>query len=126
VTENRYRPEGCAAEFYPVITIPQVPYVESMGGYATLMALSVKDARAITDEGIQLHIKWVGAEPFFSQAAAQKGYLGATYDAMYAAYIGKLLHLGERRMRRIRPARNFKARFCSPPQTGTPWGEEID
>jgi hypothetical protein len=61
VTENRYRPEGCAAGFYPVITIPQVRYVESMGGYATLMALSVEDARAMRDEGIQLHIKWVGA-----------------------------------------------------------------
>jgi hypothetical protein len=44
------------------------------------MALSIEDAEAMTDEGIQLHIKWVGAEPFFSQAAAQKGYLGATCD----------------------------------------------
>jgi hypothetical protein len=95
VTENRYRPEGCAAGFYPILTIPQVRYVESMGGYSTLMALSIEDAEAMTDEGIQLHIKWVGAEPFFSQAAEQKGYLGATYDATYAAYVGKLLQLGE-------------------------------
>jgi hypothetical protein len=54
----------------PHLTIPQVCYVESMGGYSTLMALSIKDAEAMTDEGIQLHIKWAGAEPFFSQAAA--------------------------------------------------------
>jgi hypothetical protein len=97
-----------------------------MGGYSTLMALSIEDAEAMTVKGIQLYIKWVGAEPFFSQAAAQKGYLGATYVATYAAYIGTLLQLGDRRMRRIRPARNFKVRFCSPPQTGTPWGEEIN
>jgi hypothetical protein len=75
VTENRYRPEGCAAGFYPVITIPQVHYKESMCGYATLMALSVEDARAMTDEGIQLHIKWVGAEVggLHRQAAAPRG-----------------------------------------------------
>jgi hypothetical protein len=73
VTENRYRPEGCAAGFYPVITIPQVRYKESMCGYATLMALSVKDARAMTDKGIQLHIKWWVQNPSSVKPQRRRG-----------------------------------------------------
>jgi hypothetical protein len=97
-----------------------------MGGYSRLLAMSVKEATQLTDEGAQLHSQWVGAEPFFTQAAARVGYLGATNDAEYAAYVGELMNAGEHRKRRIRPAINFRARFVALDNVGNCWGDEVD
>jgi hypothetical protein len=50
--------------------------------------MSIPEAQELVTEGIVLHTKWVDAEPYFTQAAARKGYLMATYNAEYAAYVG--------------------------------------
>jgi hypothetical protein len=97
-----------------------------MGGYSRLLAMSVKEATQLTDEGAQLHSQWVGVEPFFTQAAARVGYLGATNNAEYAAYVGELMNAGEHRKRRIRPAINFRANFVAPDDVGTCWGDQVD
>jgi hypothetical protein len=126
VTENRFRKEGAASVFYPVLTLPQIRHINNMGGYSRLLAMSVKEATQLTDKGAQLHSQWVGAEPFFTQAADRVGYLGATNDAEYAAYVGELMNAGEHRKRRIRPAINFRARFVAPDDVGTCWRDEVD
>jgi hypothetical protein len=91
--------------FFPVITLPQVCHVENMGGYLRLLAMSMPEAQELVTEGIVLHTKWVGAEPYFTQAAARKGYLMATYDAEYAAYVGGIMQEGGRhRQRKVRAA----------------------
>jgi hypothetical protein len=126
VTENHFRKEGAASGFYRVLTLPQIMHIDNMGGYSRLLAMSVKEATQLTDEGAQLHLQWVGAEPFFTQAAARVGYLGATNDAEYAAYVGELMNAGEHRERRIRPAINFRTRFVAPDEVGTCWGDEVD
>jgi hypothetical protein len=126
VTENRFRKEGAASGFYPVLTLPQIRHIDNMGGYSRMLAMSVKEATQLTEEGAQLHSQWVGAEPSFTQAAARVGYLGATNDAEYAAYVGELMNAGENRKRRIRPAINFRARFVAPDDVGTCWGDEVD
>jgi hypothetical protein len=38
----------------------------------------ILEAHKLVTEGIELHQKWVGAEPYFTQAAARKGFLMAT------------------------------------------------
>jgi hypothetical protein len=81
VTCNRFRQEGCASGFYPILTLPQVCHVDNMGGYLRLLALLIPDAQQLVTEGIELHQKWVGAEPYYTQAAVRKGFLMATYDA---------------------------------------------
>jgi hypothetical protein len=76
---------------------------------------------------IVLHTKWVGAEPYFTQAVARKGYLMATYDAEYAAYVGGIMQEGGRhRQRKVRTAVNLQARFCPADEDGVPWGEQMD
>jgi hypothetical protein len=97
-----------------------------MRGYSRLLAMSVKEATQLMDEGAQLHSQWVGAEPIFTQAAARVGYLGATNNAEYGAYVGELMNAGEHRKRRIRPAINFRARFVAPDDVGTCWGDQVD
>jgi hypothetical protein len=52
--------------------------MENTGGYSPLLAMSIPEAQELVDEGILLHTKWVGAEPYFTQAAARQGYLRAT------------------------------------------------
>jgi hypothetical protein len=94
ITENRFRKEGAASGFYPVLTLLQIRHIDNMGGYSRLLAMSVKEATQLTDEGAQLHSQWVGAEPFFTQAAARVGYLRTTNDAEYAAYVGELMNAG--------------------------------
>jgi hypothetical protein len=74
VTRNRFRTEGSAAGYYPIVTLGQVRHVENMGGYLRLMAMEVADAELLVNEGAQLHTEWVGAEPFYTQAAAKSGF----------------------------------------------------
>jgi hypothetical protein len=78
---HRFRQEGCASGFYPILTLPQVCHVDNMGGYLRLLALLIPDAQQLVTEGIELHQKWVGEEPYYTQAAVRKGFLMATYDA---------------------------------------------
>jgi hypothetical protein len=48
--------------------------------------------------------------PFFTQAAARKGFLMATYDAEYVAYVGSIMQEGGRhRQRNVRAAVNLQA-----------------
>jgi hypothetical protein len=91
VTSNPFRQEGCASGFFPILTLPQVCHVENMGGYSRLLAMSIPEAQKLVTEGIELHQKLVGAEPYFTQAAAREGFLMATYDADYAAYVGSIM-----------------------------------
>jgi hypothetical protein len=126
VTENRFQKEGAASGFYPVLTLSQIRHIDNMGGYSRLLAMTVEEATQLTEEGALLHSQWVGAEPFFTQAAARMGYLGATDDAEHAAHVGELMKAGEHRKRRIRPAINFRARFVAPDEVGTSWGDEVD
>jgi hypothetical protein len=44
-----------------------------MGGYSRLLAMSIPEAQKLVTEGIEIHQKWVGAEPYFTQAAGQEG-----------------------------------------------------
>jgi hypothetical protein len=97
-----------------------------MGGYSRLLAMTDEEATQLTEEGALLHSQWVGVEPFFTQAAASMGYLGATDDAGHAAHVGELVRAGELRRRRIRPAINFRARFMALDEVGTSWGDEVD
>jgi hypothetical protein len=85
-----------------------------------------EEAMQLTEEAALLHLQWVGAEPFFTQAEANMGYLGATDDAEHAAHMGELMRVGELRRRCIRPAINFRVRFVAPDEVGTSWGDEVD
>jgi hypothetical protein len=85
-----------------------------------------EEAMQLTEEAALLHLQWVGAEPFFTQAEANMGYLGATDDAEHADHVGELVRAGELRRRRIRPAINFRARFMALDEMGTSWGDEVD
>jgi hypothetical protein len=73
VTPNRFRHEGSASGFFPVITLPQVRHIENTGGYLRLLPMSIREAQELVDEGIILLRKWVGAEPYFTQAVARQG-----------------------------------------------------
>jgi hypothetical protein len=127
VTTNRFRQEGSASGFFPIITLPQVRHIENTGGYSRLLAMSIPEAQELVDEGINLHRKWVGAEPYFTQAAARQGYLMGTYDVKYAVYVGGIMQEGGRhRQRKVQTAVNFQARFCPAPNEGVPWGEQMD
>jgi hypothetical protein len=100
VTENCFRKEGAASGFYPVLTLSQIRHIDNMGRYSRLLAMTVEEATQLTEEGALLHSQWVGAEPFFTQAAARMGYLGATDDAEHAAHVGELMKAGEHRKNR--------------------------
>jgi hypothetical protein len=94
VTTNRFWQEGSALGFFPVLTLPQVCHVKNMGGYSRLLAMSIPEAQELVEEGILLHTKWVGAKPYFTQAAARQGYLMVTYNAKYVAYMGGIMQEG--------------------------------
>jgi hypothetical protein len=132
VMENRFRPEGAASGYFPVLTMWQVRHVDNLGGYSTLLTVAraascpsraadgIKQAEEMEDEGAAQHTKWIGAEPYYTQAVARKGYTGATEDAEYAAYIGDQLLTGARqRQKRIQPPVNFRARFCEAEDDGS-------
>jgi hypothetical protein len=138
VTSNWFRQEGCASGFFPILTLPQVRHVKNTGGYSRLLAISVPEAQELVTEGIVLHTKWVGAEPYFTQAAARKGYLMAMYDAEYAAYVGGIMQEGGRHRqrkvqgrckegaRKVQEAVNLQARFFPAVDNDVPWGEQTD
>jgi hypothetical protein len=107
-------------------TLSQIRHIDNMGGYSRLLAMSVKEATQLTGEGALLHLQWVEAEPFFTQAEARVGYLGATDDAEHAAHVGELMKAGEHHKRHIRPGINFRARFVALDKVGTSWGDEVD
>jgi hypothetical protein len=96
-----------------------------MGSYSRLMAIEVKDATELADEGAQLHTQWVGAEPFFTQAAARIRYLRTTNNADYASYVRDLMLAGGHRQR-IQPAVNFGQRYCAAADDSTAWGDQVD
>jgi hypothetical protein len=76
---------------------------------------------------IELHQKWVGAKPYYMQAAVRQGFLMETYDAEYAAYVGSMMQDGGRhRQRKIRAAVNLKARFFPANEDGVPWAQQPD
>jgi hypothetical protein len=127
VTRNRFQTEGAAAGYYPILTLGQVRHVDNMGGYSRLLAMEVADTERLADEGARLHTAWVGAEPFYTQAAALKGFLGAAGDAANAAEVGDAILEGTtHRQRRIRPPVNFRQRFCPAENTDTAWGDQVD
>jgi hypothetical protein len=139
VTENRFRPEGAASGYFPVLTMPEVRYVDNLGGYSTLLAVAraascpsraadgINRAEEMADERAAQHMRWIGAEPFYTQAVARKGYTGATEDAQHSAYVGDQLLMGARqRQKRIRPPVNFRARFCEADDEGSVWGDQVD
>jgi hypothetical protein len=127
VTCNRFRQEGCASGFFPILTLPQVRDVENMGGYSRLLSMSILEAQQLVTEGIKLHQKWVGAEPYFTQAAARKGFLMATYDAECAAYVGSMMQEGGgHKQRKVRAAVNLQAQFFPTLDDGVPWGQRKD
>jgi hypothetical protein len=87
----------------------------------------IPEAQEIVTEGIVPHRKWVGAEPYFTQSAARKGYLMATYNAEYAAYMGGIMQeRGRHRQRKVRAAVNLQARFCHAANEGVPWVDQTD
>jgi hypothetical protein len=49
-----------------------------MGGYLSLLSMSIPDVQQLVTEGIELHQKWVGAEPYYTQAVVRKGFQIAT------------------------------------------------
>jgi hypothetical protein len=123
VTRNRFRTEGAASGYYPILTLGQVRHVDNMGGYSRLLAMEVANAERLVDEGARLHTEWVGAEPYYTQAAASRAFLGATGDAANAAEVGDAIMEGTtHRQRRIRPLVNFRRRFC-PARTQARLGE---
>jgi hypothetical protein len=124
---NPFRTEGAAAGYYPILTLGQVQHVDNMEGYSRLLAMEVADAERLVDKGARLHTAWVGAEPFYTQAAALKGFLGAAVDAANAAEVGDAILAGTtHRQRRIRPSVNFRQRFCPAENTDTAWGDQVD
>jgi hypothetical protein len=128
VTTNRFRQEGSALGFLPVITLPQVRHVENTGGYSRLLVMSIpEEAQELVTEGIVFHTNLVGAEPYFTQATAGKGYLITTYDSEYTAYVGGIMQEGGRhRQRKVQAAVNLQARFCPAADEGVPWGLQTD
>jgi hypothetical protein len=127
VTCNRFRQEGCASGFFPILTLPQVRHVDNMGGYLRLLSVSIPDAQQLVTEGIKLHQKWVGAEPYYTQAAVRKGFLMATYDAEYAAYLGSMMQEGGRHgQRKVRAVVNLQTRFFPTDNVGVPWRQQTD
>jgi hypothetical protein len=78
ITENGFRQDGAASGFYPVITLPQVKHVENMGGYSRLLNMTCIEAEDLADEGVRLHTKWVGAQPYYTAAIAKKAFQTAT------------------------------------------------
>jgi hypothetical protein len=68
VTCNLFRQEGCASGLFPILTLPQVCHVDNMGGYSRLLSLLIPGAQQLVTEGIELHQKWVGGEPYYTQA----------------------------------------------------------
>jgi hypothetical protein len=46
VTRNRFRTEGAAAGYYPILTLGQVQHVDNMGGYSRLLAIGGRRRRA--------------------------------------------------------------------------------
>jgi hypothetical protein len=127
VTRNRFRTEGAASGYYPILTLGQVRHVDNMGGYSRLLAMDVADAERLIDKGARLHTEWVGAEPYYAQVAASRGFLGATGDAANGAKMGDAIMEGTtHRQRRIRPSVNFRQMFCSAEDTGTAWGDQVD
>jgi hypothetical protein len=98
-----------------------------MGGYSRLLAMSIPEAQELVEEGILLHTKWGGGEPYYTKAATRQAYLMAMYDAEYAAYVGGIMQEGGRhRQRKVQSAVNFRARFCPAADKGVPWGEQMD
>jgi hypothetical protein len=127
LTRNRFRTEGSAAGYYPIVTMGQVRHVENMGGYSRLMAMEVADAELLINEGAQLHTEWVGAKPFYAQAAAKSGFFRAMGDAAYATEVGNQILEGTmHRQRRIRTSVNFRQRFCPTENTDLAWGDQVD
>jgi hypothetical protein len=105
--------------------MPQVRHVNNLGGYSTLLAVAraascpsraadgIRQAEEMLNEGAAQHTRWIGAEPFYTQAVARKGYTGATEDTQYEDYVGDQLLTGARqRQKRIRPPLHFRARLC--------------
>jgi hypothetical protein len=89
--------------------------------------MSIPEAQELVDEGILLHTKWVGAHPYFTQAAARQGYLMATCGAECAAYVGGIMQGGGRhRQRKVQATVNFQALFCPAADEGVPWVEHMD
>jgi hypothetical protein len=87
-----------------------------MGGYSRLLAMSIPEAQ-----------KWVGTEPYFTQAAARKGYVMATYNTEYAAYVGSIMQEGGRhRQRKVQAAVNLQPRFFTAVDNSVHWGEQTD
>jgi hypothetical protein len=127
VTRNRSRTDGAASGYYPILTLGQVQHVDNMGGYSRLLAMEVADAERLVNEGARLHTEWVGAVPYYRQAAASKAFLGATGDAANAAEVEDGIMEGTtHRQRRIRPSVNFRQRFCPAEDTGTAWGDQVN
>jgi hypothetical protein len=127
VTCNRFMQEGCASGSFPVLTLPQVCHVDNMGGYLRLLSMLTPDAQQLVTEGIELHQKWVGAEPYYTQAAVRKGFLMATYDAEYAAYVGSMmLEGGRHRQRKVQAAVNLQVGFFPTVDDSVPWRQQTD
>jgi hypothetical protein len=62
-----------------------------------MLALNVEEAEDLTEEGARLHTHWVGAEPFYTQAAASRGFQGAVDDAQNASVVGDQVQAGRQR-----------------------------
>jgi hypothetical protein len=91
-----------------------------------MLALEVEEAEDLTDEGARLHTHWVGAKPFYTQAAASRGFQGAVDDAQNASVVGDQVQAGRLRQRRICPRVDFRQSFCPYEDNSTAWRDSLD
>jgi hypothetical protein len=129
ITENRFRLDGAASGFFPVVTLPQVRHVENMGGYSRLLNMTCIEAEDLADEGARLHTKWVVAKPYYTATIAKKAFQTATGDAEWSAHMGDQYQMGRTaKQRRVRPPVNFRARFCPDGDVvnGVAWGQRVE
>jgi hypothetical protein len=127
VTTNRFWQEGSASGFFPVLTFHRFATSRTWEGTRACWSCQYRRRKNLSTREILRHTKWVGAKPYFTQAADRQGYLMATYNTEYAAYVGGIMQEGgHHRQRKVRPSVNFQARFCPAADEGVPWGEETD
>jgi hypothetical protein len=104
VTGNRFRDQGAAKGFYPVIELCQLQHVSMHGGYACLLSLSLEEAKTLVGQGSALHEKWVKAEPLSTQFIVEKALQNSRSIKAYGEHAKHSYQTGKQYVQRQRAA----------------------
>jgi hypothetical protein len=104
VTGNRFRDQGAANVFYPVIELCQLQHMSMHGGYARLLSLSLEEAKTLVGQGSALHERWVGAELRSTQFIVEKAFQNSRSIKAYGEYAKHSYQTGKQYVPRQRKA----------------------